>query len=91
MDAGAMATTGYADPAFLHGQAQALIDFYLPRSVDTEIGGFIAQIADDGSILDRQTRHLVASCRYTNSFALGDGYGLCDGDDCLAAYERSVN
>lgn len=86
----ALATTGYADPAFLRGQAKALIVFYLPRSVDTEFGGFIAQIADDGSIFDRTTRHLVGSCRYTNSFALAHQYGLCEGDACLAAAEHGL-
>ena len=70
-DSEPMAATRYADPTFLRGQAHSLIDFYLPRSVDTEVGGFIAQIADDGSIFDRHTRHLVGTCRYTNSFALG--------------------
>jgi mannose/cellobiose epimerase-like protein (N-acyl-D-glucosamine 2-epimerase family) len=89
-DSEPMAATGYADATFLRGQAQSLIDFYLPRSVDTEIGGFIAQIADDGSIFDRQTRHLVGSCRYTNSFALANSYGLNTGDDCLAAAEHGL-
>jgi mannose/cellobiose epimerase-like protein (N-acyl-D-glucosamine 2-epimerase family) len=78
----------YADPAFLRQQATALIDFYLPRSLDHEAGGFIAQIADDGSIFDRQTRHLVGSCRYTNSFALGHQYGLRDG--CRDAAEHGL-
>lgn len=69
----------HADPAFLREQATALIDFYLPRSVDNEQGGFVAQIADDGSIFDSRTRHLVGSCRYTNSFALGHCYRLREG------------
>ena len=85
-----MATNGFADSSFLRGQAQSLNDFYLPRSVDIEIGGFIAQIADDGSVFDRQTRHLVSSCRYANSFALADRYGLGDGEDCLAAADHGL-
>ncbi|MFT4038774.1 MAG: AGE family epimerase/isomerase [Thermomicrobiales bacterium] len=89
-DANPMASTGYADPAFLRGQAQALIDFYLPRSVDRETGGFITGIADDGSIFDAQTRHLVGSCRYTNSFALADHYGLCADGSCRAAVEHGL-
>lgn len=76
----------YADPVFLRAQATTLIDFYLPRSLDTETGGFIAQIADDGSIFDAQTRHLVGTCRYTNSFALGDLYRLREGCRAAAAH-----
>ncbi|HKG28205.1 MAG TPA: AGE family epimerase/isomerase [Thermomicrobiales bacterium] len=75
-------------PAFLRQQASDLIDFYLPRSVDRATGGFIAQIADDGSIFDPLTRHLVGSCRYTNSFALGDQYAL--GAGCRAAAEHGL-
>lgn len=78
----------YADPAFLRKQATDLIGFYLPRAVDHQTGGFIAQIANDGSIFDPHTRHLVGSCRYTNSFALGDQYGL--GDGCRAAAEHGL-
>ena len=76
----------WADPAFLRQQAKGLIDFYLPRSVDRDDGGFIAQIADDGSVFDRRTRHLIASCRYTHGFALGHMYGL--GAGCRDAASR---
>lgn len=83
------AAPDFAHPAFLGQQAQALIDFYLPRGVDTEVGGFIAQIADDGTIFDPHTRHLVGTCRYTNSFALGHQYGL--GDGCRDAAEHGLS
>lgn len=78
----------WGDPAFPRQQAQMLIDFYLPRSIDREVGGFIAQIADDGSIFNRRTRHLIASCRYTHGFALGHVYGL--GAGCRDAAEHGL-
>ena len=78
----------FADPRFLREQATELLEFYLPRSLDTEVGGFVAQIADDGSVFDRHTRHLVQSCRYANGFALGHRHGLLDG--CRDAAEHGL-
>ena len=78
----------FADPRFLRQQARVLLEFYLPRSLDREVGGFVAQIADDGSIFDRHTRHLVQSCRYTHGFALGHQHGLLDG--CRDAAEHGL-
>jgi mannose/cellobiose epimerase-like protein (N-acyl-D-glucosamine 2-epimerase family) len=78
----------FADSRLLRDQATTLLAFYLPRSLDREVGGFVAQIADDGSIYDRHTRHLVGSCRYTHGFALGHQHGLLPG--CGQAVEHGL-
>ena len=49
---------------------QHTMAFYYPRGIDTERGGFFHFLRDDGSILDRDSRHLVNSCRYVYTYAM---------------------
>lgn len=44
------------------------MDFYHPRCIDPE-GGFYHYLRDDGTVIDRRRRHLVASCRYVFTYA----------------------
>ena len=81
----------FADPAVMRDQARALLVFYLPRSLDREIGGFASGIDDDGTVYDRRTRHLVHSCRYPLGFALGHRFGLLPGDQGRGAAEHGLN
>ena len=48
---------------FLAQHIQSTMDFYHPRAIDPK-GGFFHHFRDDGSIYDRQTRHLVSSTRF---------------------------
>ena len=38
--------------------------------IDTERGGFINQMRDDGTIYDRDTKHLVGTCRFIYNYSL---------------------
>ena len=57
--------------AFLHAHIDSILAFYAPHVLDPE-GGFFHHFLDDGTIYDRQTRHLVSSTRfvfnYSNAF-----------------------
>ena len=60
----------YRDPAFLRDHIKSIIAFYHPTCIDDEFGGYINQLRDDGSIYDRNTKHLVGTCRFIYNLGL---------------------
>ena len=60
----------YRDPAFLRDHIKSIIAFYHPTCIDDEFGGYINQLRDDGSIYDRNTKHLVGTCRFIYNYSL---------------------
>lgn len=84
------------DAADLRDQVRAIMDFFDPRIVDTDLGGYFQGLRDDGSIYDRATRHLVGTTRYiynyATSAALLDRPGYLDrarhGLDFLQSFHR---
>ncbi len=75
----------YRDPAFLKAHMQSIIDFYHPRCIDEERGGYINQMLDDGTIYDRDTKHLVGTCRFIYNYALASiTFGKADYKDAAA-------
>lgn len=63
----------HRDPAVLRDEVRAIMDFYHPRCMDRERGGYINQLADDGTVFDRDTKHLVGTCRFVFNFAQSAG------------------
>ena len=61
----------FESPGFLRAHIDSILAFYAPHVLDPE-GGFFHHFLDDGTIYDRQTRHLVSSTRfvfnYSNAF-----------------------
>ena len=60
----------YRDPAFLRDHINSIIAFYHPTCIDDEFGGYINHLRDDGSIYDRNTKHLVGTCRFIYNYSL---------------------
>ncbi len=60
----------FRDPAFLRKHIRSIISFYHPVCIDKELGGYINQLRDDGSVFDRMTKHLVGTCRFVYNYAL---------------------
>ncbi len=60
----------FRDPAFLRAHMRSIMAFYHPVCIDTELGGYINQLRDDGSVFDRMTKHLVGTCRFVYNYAL---------------------
>lgn len=56
------------DPAFLVAHVRKIMAFYHPRAIDPH-GGFHHYLLDDGTVLDREHRHLVSSARYVVTYA----------------------
>jgi mannose/cellobiose epimerase-like protein (N-acyl-D-glucosamine 2-epimerase family) len=54
----------YRNTDYLKAHIRSIIDFYHPACLDTEHGGYINQFRDDGTIYDRDTKHLVGTCRF---------------------------
>jgi len=46
------------------------MDFYHPRCIDNELGGFFHHFRDDGSIYDSSTKHLVSSTRFIFNYSI---------------------
>ena len=70
-----MATISVSQPNFrsrnfLTQHIQHTMDFYYPRCIDRERGGFFQYLRDDGSVIDANARHLVSSCRYVFTFSM---------------------
>ncbi|MDT9725713.1 AGE family epimerase/isomerase [Xylanibacillus composti] len=66
--------------AFLKEQIFRTLDFYYPRCVDHERGGFFNSFRDDGTIADNRIKHLVGTTRFIYVFSVGallGGPGWC--------------
>ena len=60
----------YRDESFLKEHIQSIINFYHPTCLDQERGGYINQLTDDGTIYDRDTKHLVGTCRFIYNYSI---------------------
>ncbi len=58
----------FKDKEFLTDHIKDTMAFYHPHCVD-EDGGFFQLFRDDGSIFDRETRHLVSSSRFVFTYS----------------------
>ena len=54
---------------FLLGHIRDTMAFYHPRCIDPA-GGFFHFFSDDGTVYDRQTRHLVSSTRFVFNYSM---------------------
>ncbi|MEN9224519.1 MAG: AGE family epimerase/isomerase [Thermostichus sp. HHBFW_bins_43] len=61
------------DPRFLEDHIRQTLAFYHPRCID-EQGGFFQHFREDGSLYDRETRHLVSSTRFVFNYAMAAVY-----------------
>ena len=59
----------FRDPEFLLGHIRHTLSFYDGRCLDPS-GGFFHFFKDDGTVYDRQTRHLVSSARFVFNHAM---------------------
>jgi mannose/cellobiose epimerase-like protein (N-acyl-D-glucosamine 2-epimerase family) len=62
-------TVDFSDPGFLEDHIRNTLAFYAPHARDPR-GGFFHHFRDDGSIYDRETRHLVSSTRFVFNYAM---------------------
>lgn len=58
----------FEDRTFLRQHIESILAFYEPNVFDSD-GGFFQHFMDDGSIYDRDTRHLVSSTRFVFNYA----------------------
>jgi len=60
----------FKDKVFLVNHARSIMNFYHPRCIDYDLGGFFHHFRDDGSIYDSSTRHLVSSTRFIFNYSM---------------------
>ncbi|MGG3964303.1 AGE family epimerase/isomerase [Heyndrickxia faecalis] len=65
----------FKDPHVLKQQIIQILEFYYPACIDTENGGYINGFLDNGSINDRETKHLVGTSRFIYNFSIGSLIG----------------
>lgn len=65
----AVPSAAFREPAFLLGHVRDTLAFYAPNAYDAS-GGFFHFFRDDGSIYEREIRHLVSSCRFVFNYAM---------------------
>ncbi len=72
-------------PEFLKGHAESTLEFYRKNATDPA-GGFFHCFNDDGSIYDKDLRHLVSSCRFVFNFAMSAARTSNEDDRALAEH-----
>jgi len=79
----------FRSPEWLAEHAFDVLSFYYPDCIDEERGGYYHQFSDrDGTLYERDAKHLVGTCRYVYNFGVG---ALLDGPDwCLDAAAHGV-
>ena len=60
----------FRDRTFLVRHIESIMDFYHPRCIDRDRGGFFQHFLDDGRVYDATTRHLVSSTRFVFNYAM---------------------
>lgn len=65
------ANPDFASADFLKSHIRQTLDFYFPRAIDREAGGFFNAYAVDGTIYDRHVRHIVGMTRFTYIASVG--------------------
>lgn len=79
----------YRNSAFLRNHIQSIISFYHPVCIDKDVGGYINQLRDDGTIFDPTTKHLVGTCRFVYNYALASL--VFDKSEYCEAAEHGLN
>ena len=55
----------------MEAQLSAILNFWYPAAVDRRRGGYLNLLDADGSVLDSEQKHLVASARFAVLFSMG--------------------
>ncbi len=63
-------TPDFRSRDFLVGHIRQIMDFYHPRCINDEHGGFFNIYHDDGTVLDSNVQHIVSTTRFIVNFSL---------------------
>jgi mannose/cellobiose epimerase-like protein (N-acyl-D-glucosamine 2-epimerase family) len=75
----------YRRRPWLADRAATILSFYYPACVDTDHGGFVAQLdAETGEIYDPDAKHVVATARFTTNF--WRGLQFCTADSATPGF-----
>lgn len=82
-------TMSFFSEKFLKSHISKIINFYYPRCMDYNYGGYINQFYDNGDIADYNTKHLVGTCRFIYNFSTC--YNIFNEDKYLKAAQHGIN
>ena len=68
---GLVGQSKYRDASWVRQQLSAILNFWYPAAVDRRYGGYLNLLDADGSVLDGEQKHLVASARFAVLFSMG--------------------
>lgn len=60
----------FRSKGFLLAQMRAIMDFYHPRCLNHDDGGYYNEYRDDGEITDRKTQHIVSTSRFIFNYSI---------------------
>ncbi len=83
-------TGRFRDREWLLGQLSSILRFWYPAAADRAHGGFLNLLDADGTVLDKDRKPLVASCRFAVLFSMGALTGA-GGEWCRSAAEEAVD
>eukprot|EP01006_Ploeotia_vitrea_P020086 TRINITY_DN52329_c0_g1_i1.p1 TRINITY_DN52329_c0_g1~~TRINITY_DN52329_c0_g1_i1.p1 ORF type:complete len:430 (-),score=49.29 TRINITY_DN52329_c0_g1_i1:960-2249(-) len=78
------------DPKVVQQQMQNIFNFYHPKCIDKQHGGFIQHWVDDGPGTETTGRHVVHSCRMVMNYCLALKYSFLKKDEALSAIEHGL-
>lgn len=81
-------TPDFKDPNLIQDHINKTMAFYHPHCIDPN-GGFYQLYLDDGTIFDKETRHLVSSCRFVFTYSMYAKY--FGNDEYLKHIEHGLN
>ena len=68
MTSASFAYPDFENAEFLRDHVQKVLNFYRGSALDSS-GGFFHGFQDDGTLFDKDLRHIVSSCRFIFNFA----------------------
>ena len=80
----------FRDSSWLKSQLSAILNFWYPAAIDRRAGGYLNLLDADGTVLDGEQKHLVASARFAVLFSFGVLAGA-GGDWCRDAAAEAVD
>ncbi|MFT8320923.1 MAG: AGE family epimerase/isomerase [Bacillus sp. (in: firmicutes)] len=78
----------YSNPTWLRQQIEDTLQFYYPKCIDNQNGGYYQCFLDDGTICDYNTKSLIGTSRFIYIFSIGAMIGHASW--CVPAIEHGL-
>lgn len=82
-------SSDFQNPEWLKNHIFQILEFYYPKCMDYENGGYFSYFLDDGSVGDFETKHILGTAKFIYMFSIG---ALLDSEAswCVQAAEHGL-